>query len=225
MKCQKNLGSAENNYDNTTTGESGGGETYWNVPVTEPPRSIRNEKDSLVPSAPPADEDEDQLLLANDDDLRDFTSGMSVTTSNGNRRVKVNCCNALLKQCLELIDVKASAVLGSEDIEDLDISAVKMIVCRDTLSVEKEAEVYAALLRWSTRECKRQRMELTAENRRNVLVIIFYRQCLTCRPTHNGHCLTSKCLAIVFADLHFHRLYFTIKIFVNSYTYGSETSK
>ena len=126
----------------------------------------------MVPSAPPDDQDEDQLLL--DDDLQDFTSGMSVTTTNGNRRVKVNCCNALLKQCLELIDVKASAVLGSEDIEDLDISAVKMIVCRDTLAVEKEAEVYAALLRWSTRECKRQRMELTAENRRNVLVIMFY---------------------------------------------------
>ena len=94
---------------------------------------------------------------------------MAVTASHGNRKVKVNCCNALLKQCLELIDAQASAVLASEDIEDLDISAMNMVVCRETLNISKESEVFNALQRWSTRECKRQRLELTPENRRSVL--------------------------------------------------------
>ena len=32
--------------------------TFWNVPVTEPPKSsrLRSEKDSFVPSAPPPDQ-------------------------------------------------------------------------------------------------------------------------------------------------------------------------
>ena len=50
---------------------------------------------------------------------------------------KINCCDQLLKQCLELIDREASVVLGSEDLEDLDISALNMIVCRDTLRLNK----------------------------------------------------------------------------------------
>jgi hypothetical protein len=73
---------------------------------------------------------EEDPLLCPEDDLNDFTAGMAVTTSNGNRTVKVNCCDALLKQCLELIDAEASAVLASEDIEDLDIKSINMIVCR-----------------------------------------------------------------------------------------------
>ena len=63
-------------------------------------------------------------------------------------------------------------MLGSEDVEDLDISALNMIVCRDTLRLNKgegEIEVFNAVKRWSTRECKRQRLELTSENRRRVL--------------------------------------------------------
>ena len=109
--------------------------------------------------------------MCTEDDLKDFSVGMSVTrsTGNGSGQIKVNCCNALLKQCLELIDVQAGGVLSSEDIEDLDISAINMIVCRDTLNISRESEVFNALLRWSTREVKRQRLELTPENRRNVL--------------------------------------------------------
>ena len=83
---------------------------------------------------------------------------------------QVNCCDDLLKQCLELIDKEASLVLASEDVEDLDISALNMIVCRDTLRLRKgETEVFHALTRWSTRECKRQRLELTSASRRKVL--------------------------------------------------------
>ena len=94
---------------------------------------------------------------------------MVVSSSKSGR--KVNCCDQLLKQCLELIDREATYVLASEDVEDLDISALNMIVCRDTLrlSGRGEIEVFNAVKRWSTRECKRQRLELSSENRRRVL--------------------------------------------------------
>ncbi len=60
-------------------------------------------------------------------------------------------------------------VLKSEDLEDVDISALKLVVCRETLGVKSELEVYDALWRWSARECKRQRVELTPANRRAAL--------------------------------------------------------
>jgi hypothetical protein len=142
----------------------------------------------LSPSAPPLptiseNEEEDVPLLDNphsydlyDTDDRDFEAGMAISDPSdddglgGKKSKKINCCEALLKQCLELIDAQASTVLASEDVEDLDISAVNWIVCRDTLCLKKgEIEVISALKRWSTRECKRQRLELTSENRRKVL--------------------------------------------------------
>lgn len=79
------------------------------------------------------------------------------------------CCDGLLKRCLDLIDEEAKEVLNSEDFEDLDISAVKMIVCRDSLCLKTEAVVLEALLRWSARECKRQKLEVTLANRRTVM--------------------------------------------------------
>lgn len=131
-----------------------------------------------TPSAPPlptiSENEEEEPLLEEDcsileDDQREFEAGMAVSCTTKSGR-KVNCCDQLLKQCLELIDREASVVLASEDVEDLDISALNMIVCRDTLRLHKgELEVYNALKRWSTRECKRQRLELTSENRRRVL--------------------------------------------------------
>ena len=139
------------------------------------------ETDDPAPSAPPLptisengeDQQEEKPLLADDLFLdtasHDFEAGMAVSNS-GKGSKKVNCCDALLKQCLELIDREASYVLASEDLEDLDISALNLIVCRDTLRLKNnEVEVFNALKRWSTRECKRQRLELTSENRRRVL--------------------------------------------------------
>ncbi len=60
-------------------------------------------------------------------------------------------------------------VLRSEDLEDVDVSALKLVVCRETLAVRSELEVFDALWRWSGRECKRQRAELNPANRRAVL--------------------------------------------------------
>jgi len=139
---------------------------------------------SPAPSAPPlssiaADHEENSPLLdeeapnpasstvelVTEDDLREFEVGMAVSDEKG----RVNCCAALLRDCLELIDRRATAVLKSEDVEDVDVSALKLVVCRGTLNVKSEFEVADALLRWSGRECKRQRMELTPMNRRSVL--------------------------------------------------------
>ena len=142
------------------------------------------ETDDPAPSAPPLPtisengeyQPEEKPLLADDLLLEtashDFEAGMAVSNGDGgkDKSKKVNCCDALLKQCLELIDREASYVLASEDLEDLDISALNLIVCRDTLRLKtSEVEVFNALKRWSTRECKRQRLELTSENRRRVL--------------------------------------------------------
>lgn len=150
----------------------------------------RSSEDLHAPSAPPLptiteqeeeaplltdSADEDDMDEEDDEDMREFEAGMAVSDSSdtNNKKVgggKVNCCDALLKQCLELIDAEASVVLAGEDVEDLDISALNMIVCRETLCLKSgEVEVFSALKRWSTRECKRQRLELTAANRRKVL--------------------------------------------------------
>ena len=46
-----------------------------------------------------------------------------------------------MKKGLELIDSEASSVLACEDIEDLDVTTLRMIVCRETLCVQSESEV------------------------------------------------------------------------------------
>ncbi len=152
----------------------------WAAPVTSPPRrrrsSIQRQQQQLThePSAPPLypeEEDRKPLLLEDaitEDDVREFEAGMAVSDSPKKRSGGVNCCAVLLKECLELIDRRASAVLASEDLEDLDIAALKMVVCRETLCAS-ETDVYDALLRWSARECKRQRLALTPANRRAAL--------------------------------------------------------
>ena len=95
---------------------------------------------------------------------------MAVSRYDGRgNHVRVNCCSALMKECLEVIDSEASYVLQCEDLEDLDLSALNLVVCRETLNVKSETEVFNALVRWSGRECKRQRLEMTNGNRRKVL--------------------------------------------------------
>ena len=85
-----------------------------------------------------------------EDDLRDFENSMTVSDSNGGwgpgGKRKVNCCKVLMKKCLELIDIEASSVLACEDIEDLDVTTLRMIVCRETLCVQSETEVLLLVL-------------------------------------------------------------------------------
>ena len=85
------------------------------------------------------------MLFLTEDDLHDFETSMEVNDSNGGwgpgGRRKVNCCKALMRKCLELIDIEASTVLACEDVEDLDIGTLRKIVCRETLCVKSETEV------------------------------------------------------------------------------------
>ena len=77
--------------------------------------------------------------------MRDFENSMTVNDSNGGwgpgGKRKINCCKVLMKKCLELIDTEASSVLACEDIEDLDVTTLRMIVCRETLCIQSESEV------------------------------------------------------------------------------------
>lgn len=140
-----------------------GSSGIWEVPVTAEPR--------LKPTAPPLEEEEeDKITTVTEDDLRNFEVGMAVPDeSTRGGKTRINCCAGLLKDCLKLIDKEADKVLQHEDLEDMDINTLKMIVCRESLGVKSEVEVFQALIRWSGRECKRQKLEVTIPNRRHVL--------------------------------------------------------
>ncbi|KAK4027169.1 hypothetical protein OUZ56_016181 [Daphnia magna] len=78
-------------------------------------------------------------------------------------------CSFLLNSCLEFIDKNASAVLCSEEFEELDAVKVESIVRRDGLHLENESEVLTALIRWSVFECHRRHLDPRANNQRHVL--------------------------------------------------------
>ena len=96
---------------------------------------------------------EEDPLLCPEDDLNDFTAGMAVTTSNGNRTVKVNCCDALLKQCLELIDALCRE---SEFCLDMELQRGDMqFVCNFTVLHSR-----SAYEDWPERERRRYLLRL-----------------------------------------------------------------
>jgi hypothetical protein len=78
-------------------------------------------------------------------------------------------CGALHHNCLEYIDIHTEEVLEQEKVEDLDLEGLRLIAERETLTVPTESVLFDALVRWCNRECKRKRLELSAENKRAVL--------------------------------------------------------
>jgi hypothetical protein len=78
-------------------------------------------------------------------------------------------CGALHHNCLQYIDMNTKEILEQEQIEDLDLEGLKLIAERETLSAPLESVVFDALVRWCNCECKRRRLELSAENKRAVL--------------------------------------------------------
>lgn len=58
-----------------------------------------------------------------------------------------NLCMRLLSECLAFIDVHASKVLESDEIEELDRSYLKLILQRDSLDASEQA-VFSALVRY-----------------------------------------------------------------------------
>lgn len=74
----------------------------------------------------------------------------------------------LAKLCLEKIDKCTSEALNGEGFTDIDLETLCLVLARDTLRV-KEAQLFQAVVRWSTEECARRGLDPTAENRRAVL--------------------------------------------------------
>ncbi len=62
----------------------------------------------------------------------------------------------MIKKCLDVIDVVAQQALESEDFLELRPEAVKAIISRDTLRVDRETDVWQACVRWAESECQRQ---------------------------------------------------------------------
>lgn len=77
--------------------------------------------------------------------------------------------NELVFKCFLIIDRHADEVLQSESFETIDHELMVEIVKRDTLEVTSEAVVFDSVMRWACRACKRQRRELTADNKCSVL--------------------------------------------------------
>jgi len=112
-----------------------------------------------APSAPPLDVIEMPLVS-----MPDVPDGPVY------RQQQQKCWFSLLmNHCLHFIDKNASAVLASEDFEELDADMVELVVSRNDLHVHNETEILTALLRWSVFECHRRQLDVTVDNQRMVL--------------------------------------------------------
>ncbi|XP_013771750.1 BTB/POZ domain-containing protein 6-like [Limulus polyphemus] len=85
-----------------------------------------------------------------------------------------NLQDEVMMKCFYLLDEHAETILKSEDFLSLDETTVYDIVSRDNLQLSSERVVFNALLSWACQECKRQRQELTSENKRRVLGQLLY---------------------------------------------------
>ncbi|VDM54020.1 unnamed protein product [Angiostrongylus costaricensis] len=74
----------------------------------------------------------------------------------------------LAKLCLEIIDKNTYDALNGEGFTDIDLDTLCAVLARDTLRI-REAQLFQAVVRWSSEECARRGLEATTENRRAVL--------------------------------------------------------
>lgn len=74
----------------------------------------------------------------------------------------------LMQRCWQVIDAQAEEALRSEGFSDIDHQTLDSILSRETLNA-REASIFKAAMRWAEAECRRQDLELTAENKRQVL--------------------------------------------------------
>ncbi|XP_063241685.1 BTB/POZ domain-containing protein 2-like [Bacillus rossius redtenbacheri] len=116
----------------------------------------RDDHHAARPSAPPSPEDPDPV----EEEEEEHPSTAPATE---------DACSALLHNCLQFVDLHADEVLSQEAVEDLDAATLTDIARRPTLALASEAVLFAALERWSGRECRRRRLELSPKQRRRVL--------------------------------------------------------
>ena len=81
---------------------------------------------------------------------------------------------ALLNNSLQLIDMHAELILTKIEMSQLRFEELETIVKRDTLQMQSEIVLFVCLADWSLEECKRKKLDITAENRRRVLGPLCY---------------------------------------------------
>uniref|UniRef100_A0A915BU54 BTB domain-containing protein n=1 Tax=Parascaris univalens TaxID=6257 RepID=A0A915BU54_PARUN len=75
----------------------------------------------------------------------------------------------LMKRCFEVIDANTDEALSSPGLRDIDRDTLSAILERSELDPSNELVIFKAAQAWSEAECERQRLEVTAENQRDVL--------------------------------------------------------
>jgi len=130
---------------------------------------ILNQRDKIIeeefydstPSAPPL-----ELF----DQLEDFCDQtlFSYYHDETDTKIEKNCLK-VFEHCFDVIDKNAKKVLESDDFEDLSLELVKDIIKRDTLRLSSELTVLEAVNRWSHRQCRRQHLNPSPANKREVL--------------------------------------------------------
>jgi len=74
----------------------------------------------------------------------------------------------LEKHCLEVIERNSKEILNSPGFREIPAESLKTIIGSDKLRV-REIFIFRACIRWAESECKRQRLEIDFENKRQVL--------------------------------------------------------
>lgn len=74
----------------------------------------------------------------------------------------------LTQRCWEVIDTQAELALRSDGFCEIDLHTLEIILQRESLNI-REAQVFQAVLRWATAECRRQGLVSTPRNQRVVL--------------------------------------------------------
>ena len=80
-----------------------------------------------------------------------------------------NILNELITRCYYTLDSSASRILASDAFSNLEHDLIVKILSRDTLNIVSEMEVFESIKRWACHQCKRQCLELTGDNKRQVL--------------------------------------------------------
>ena len=61
-------------------------------------------------------------------------------------------CDALVRECFNVLDRKASNILRSDSFEEISLDLLRQIVARDSLVLHSELEVFSGLNRWAVEE-------------------------------------------------------------------------
>ena len=61
-------------------------------------------------------------------------------------------CDALVRECFNVLDRKASNILRSDSFEEISLDLLRQIVARDSLVLGSELEVFSGLNRWAVEE-------------------------------------------------------------------------